>query len=506
MQIKNLLGGGGHLLGTSGAVLALLVGLMLFVPTNSRLEASATEDNSGAPITSTTERESAPGIATLADTSAGISVPSSIDFTDVVPTDAGATTTATASVGVTTTNSSGYSLYLYTTGDDNSLKPSNPANSSSISATNTTSTLNNLTNNTWGYNLGTTTPTTTTTYSAVPTSNSTPIQTKDTSTTNSANDTYTLSFAAKVNTDLPSGDYSNTLTLALVANPAMITIAFNGNGATGGSMANIEISAGGSQALPNNTFTRTNYNFTGWNTSVNGNGTSYSNGATLTTTTGQAGETITLYAQWERVFGKDTMQGFTVADCQAQASTGNVTLEDARDGNTYTVRYINGACWMTQNLRLSSGRTLTQEDSNVTSSWSFPTDSLTSGNSYTEARSIISSNTYYGGYYNYCAASAGTACSQTEMDATQDICPKGWRLPTLDEMEGITNYTSALSPVYSGYYFNGSLYDTGDFGVWWSATALTSNLQYYLYYVRGILHTRGNDKSDGISVRCVRAS
>ena len=162
---------------------------------------------------------------------------------------------------------------------------------------------------------------------------------------------------------------------------------------------------------------------------------------------------------------------------------------------------------MTQNLRLSGERTLTSADSNVTRDWSFPSTSLTSGNAYDEARSLISSNTSYGGYYNYCAASAGTACSQTQANATQDICPKGWRLPTRAEQGGITSYTYAFSPVYSGYYVNGSLYDTGSDGRWWSATAYSSTYQYYLRYYSGSLYTYDYyGKRLGFSVRCIRSS
>lgn len=164
---------------------------------------------------------------------------------------------------------------------------------------------------------------------------------------------------------------------------------------------------------------------------------------------------------------------------------------------------------MTQNLRLSGGRTLTSADSNVTQNWTLPSTSLTSGNSYDEARSTISSNTSYGGYYNYCAASAGTVCSSSSaQDATQDICLKGWGLPTYDEMNGIRSYTSAFSPVYSGYYNSGSLYGTDYRGYWWSAAAINSSDQYYLYYYSGRLYTdiSGLYKNGGFSVRCIRSS
>ena len=67
----------------------------------------------------------------------GSSLPASIDFADVLPTPPGATTTATADLTITTTDSAGYSLYLYSSDGDNSLKPkiSSLANISTIQAT-----------------------------------------------------------------------------------------------------------------------------------------------------------------------------------------------------------------------------------------------------------------------------------------------------------------------------------------------------------------------------------
>jgi uncharacterized repeat protein (TIGR02543 family) len=49
-------------------------------------------------------------------------------------------------------------------------------------------------------------------------------------------------------------------------------------------------------ALTLNTFTRTNYTFSGWNTAANGSGTAYANGATYPFTSD-----ATLYAQWTQV-------------------------------------------------------------------------------------------------------------------------------------------------------------------------------------------------------------
>ena len=481
------------LAGMSAAALVILLAAMIFPALP---EAAQAVEGDG-------------GVTTYATgASVSLGVPATIDFEAVTPTANGATTTATANVNVTTSNSASYELYIYAADGDNTLRPkiSSLANTSVINAIAGDVGLSSLESNTWGYTLGTSAAGDDATYRAVPKDASAPVQTKDTSATNAADDTYVLTLAAKVDTTIASGAYSNTLTFAVVAEPAMVTVAFNGNGSTSGSMSSIKIPAGDSQVLPSNTFVRSGYDFTGWNTAANGGGTSYSNGATLTTTTAQAGQTITLYAQWKSQV--NYIQNFTLADCQSQASSGNVTVVDSRDNNSYTVRYINGACWMTQNLRLSGGRTLTSADSNVASSWSFLSTPLAgSSYSYTDPQVTISSNTSYGGYYNFCAASAGTNCqTSSTVNTTYDICPKGWRLPILNEMSGITSYTSAFSPVLSGYYVNGTLYNTGSYGYWWSATAYDSNYQYYLYYNGSSLNTGYDGKDYGFSVRCIRSS
>lgn len=72
------------------------------------------------------------------------------------------------------------------------------------------------------------------------------------------------------------------------------SISFNANGGSG-SMSSKSVAAGSSIVLPSNTFTRSGYEFAGWNTNSNGSGTSYSNGTSIT----PSGNT-TLYAQWKK--------------------------------------------------------------------------------------------------------------------------------------------------------------------------------------------------------------
>ena len=304
-------------------------------------------------------------------------------------------------------------------------------------------------------------------------------------TVGTTNDTITATSA--------SGNINQTITFYTTGGASSITL--NGTSRTNGQTMSL---ACGTYNLTG-AFS-SGYEFNSW--SKSGSGSITNTGTLNTTYTVNGNGTITLNGKSSILY----MQNFTKSQCQAQAANSDVTVVDSRDGSDYTVRYINGNCWMTQNLRLSGGRTLTSADSNVASSWSFPSTSLTSGNSYTDARYAVDST--YGGYYNHCAASAGTNCqTSTQYDTTYDICPKGWRLPTQSEFAGIVSYSSAFSPVYSGNYYTGSLRNTGSRGYWWSSTAYSSGYQYFLSYYSGSLDTSYNfSKCVGFSVRCVRSS
>ena len=164
----------------------------------------------------------------IEDSTVSLSVPATIEFADVIATPSGATTTASAEIGVTTTASAGYKLYVYA--EDNSLKSLNPQTQQTIAATAQTSAVEELANNTWGYNLseGTTAGTT---FAELPTSDAAPAAEKDTSATSGATgDTYTLALGAKVDSTMPSGTYTATMTVAAVADPAGVVVTYDANG------------------------------------------------------------------------------------------------------------------------------------------------------------------------------------------------------------------------------------------------------------------------------------
>lgn len=156
-----------------------------------------------------------------------------------------------------------------------------------------------------------------------------PIQTKDTTATAQADDTYTISFGAKVDTTIPSGTYSDTITIAVVASPLVFGVQFNGNGADAGNMDLFGMGCPGQATpLPANTFTRDGYVFTGWNTAPDGSGVSYSDRGTYVVPHEPSEYLITLCAQWEKAY---YIQDFTNPQCQSLASDVNLTVIDKQN-------------------------------------------------------------------------------------------------------------------------------------------------------------------------------
>ena len=481
--------------------MALLVGLMLFTPSISQPEVSAVENNSG--------------ISTYAVTpTVGISLPTSIDFADVLPTPSGATTTATANLTITTSDSAGYSLYLYSSDGDNSLKPkiSSLANISKINATagDVGLTLSSLKPNTWGYNLGTEAPTDNTTYSAVPTNDSTPIQTKDTSATNSANDTYTLSFGAKVDTMTASGAYSNTLTIAVVAEPRSLTLSEITNMQE---MTPKICAASVENETKRLTDARDGKQY--WVAKLkDGNCWMTQNlDLDLTNSTPLTPEDSDVSSNWDPP--RTTEQPGTITSVGTNTGTYSWDLgmyvKSDPDGYSNNCDGVKGF-----------------SDADCTSAGWTNVSSMTpmdDGN----ATDVISGSTYnahylVGNLYQWNAATAGTGGTITSTNATDSICPKGWQLPTSNNsnsgsFQALMNAYSISSksagsttitqtPLYfnpSGLVFFGSLKFAGSGGYYWSSTAGSStSYAYFLYFSSGGVYlSNDRPRSDGQSVRCL---
>lgn len=79
------------------------------------------------------------------------------------------------------------------------------------------------------------------------------------------------------------------------------SIAFDGNGAVSGKVdALLNCVYNGEYMLPENQFEKTGYVFLGWNTAPDGSGTFYQAGAIVKNLTDKSGDTVILYAVWDR--------------------------------------------------------------------------------------------------------------------------------------------------------------------------------------------------------------
>jgi uncharacterized protein (TIGR02145 family) len=188
-----------------------------------------------------------------------------------------------------------------------------------------------------------------------------------------------------------------------------------------------------------------------------------------------------------------TMQAMTQAYCtnKMETYTNNgdddklLTLTDIRNGQDYLVgKLADGNCWMLNNLKLGSTSpiTLTSDDTNLSSNATFDlpaftaidstysynlpyiyADNFDSGANRSAITDIYSSD-FYGYYYNWCAVTAGnvsTTCTPSgtmPTDATQDICPANWRMPTGGSIGNADNEFDQLTAKMAGYTDNQGQY------------------------------------------------
>jgi len=195
--------------------------------------------------------------------------------------------------------------------------------------------------------------------------------------------------------------------------------------------------------------------------------------------------------------------GDTLADWYC----GNV-LVDSRDGKSYTTVQIGTQCWMEENLNYETAN-----------SWAFNNDPA--------------NGDIYGRLYTW--------------DAAITACPTGWHLPSDEEWKtlemhlgmsiseadtvgwrgthneggqlketetthwnspnsGATN-ASGFNALPGGYrHYNGSFYDLGYFGGWWSSTedSGTNAWGRGLGYNNDQVNRNNYNKASGVSVRCLK--
>ena len=90
----------------------------------------------------------------------------------------------------------------------------------------------------------------------------------------------------------------STVTLYAQWSTNSYTIAFDGNGNTGGITSSMTMKFDVAKNLNKNGYTRTGYTFSKWNTKANGSGTNYTNQQSVKNLTTVNGGAVYLYAQW----------------------------------------------------------------------------------------------------------------------------------------------------------------------------------------------------------------
>lgn len=126
------------------------------------------------------------------------------------------------------------------------------------------------------------------------------------------------------------------------------TVTYNGNDNTSGSVAATQADSGTAITISGQeTLTRTNYKFSGWNTNTGGTGTNYSAGASYTVT-----GNVTLYAKWT-AYPTYTItyngNGNTSGSVSATSADSSSTVTLAGQGTLVKTGY-NFAGWNTNNL------------------------------------------------------------------------------------------------------------------------------------------------------------
>ncbi|SHK77216.1 major paralogous domain-containing protein [Fibrobacter sp. UWH5] len=206
------------------------------------------------------------------------------------------------------------------------------------------------------------------------------------------------------------------------------------------------------------------------------------------------------------------------------------TMTDKRDNKTYKTVKIGDQVWIAENLNYADS---TKMPSLKGKSWCYNNKAENcdvTGRLYTWAAAIDSvaltndaDNPQTCGYGKTCTLPA----------VVQGVCPSGWHLPTYDEWETLFKAVGGSSAAGkalksgSGWYSNGNGTDTygfsalpagnrnygggfsdaGNGAFFWSAGEESYSLYAYsmfLYYIYEYAYMYHNDKSNGISVRCLQ--
>jgi uncharacterized protein (TIGR02145 family) len=204
---------------------------------------------------------------------------------------------------------------------------------------------------------------------------------------------------------------------------------------------------------------------------------------------------------------------------------------DSRDGKTYKFVHIGSQVWMAENLAYLPVVNPASDGSSAD-----PYYYVYDYNGTDVATAKASANfSTYGVLYNWPAAMAGAASSNSNPSGVQGVCPTGWHLPGDDEWTILTTYLggesvaggkmketgtvhwidpnvgatneSCFSGLPGGYRYDAGLFANYlEYGWSWSSTegSATKAWMRLLTSPNNFIIKENYSKSNGLSVRCVK--
>ena len=451
---------------------------------------------------------------------------------DITHTPDGAFNSSSTTLQAATNSADGYSIYIYAADGQPVLRSSSATNSAVINPLPSAANPADFPANTWGYHLA---PVASTASDSSIATNSTSDPTSDTATYHpvssaadtvaystsapSRDDQYTLTFGAKVNTDLPADSYQNRVVISLVANPLTVANLSELTYLQDMSPAVCDASATGdtTQLIDSR------------------------DGKTYWVAKLQDGN---CWMTQNLDFDLDPAQTLTPADSDVSRPwTPTIATSDSVFANTDSL----GTYSYDPGLYLKSTPTDHNQYCNKVTSLADPacsTAGFVEVADRTPAASatadLLTDQTYdahylVGNYYQWNAATAGTGAAAStatsttgHAEATDSICPRGWQLPIADPNEsdidlsfyhlldqyGLAANTNhgaiASSPLYlqyAGYLYQGAIYQAGYSGHYWSSSTSTDGpVDLSLYFSESVNPTDYALYADGFPVRCLARS
>lgn len=221
---------------------------------------------------------------------------------------------------------------------------------------------------------------------------------------------------------------------------------------------------------------------------------------------------------------KTYIQDVTASTCPTERTL----VYDKRDEKPYYIQQITTGnttlCWMTTNLDLAGGTALYSDTSNVPDGYTIaggspyytlPTSSMIGFRNndvayvYNSGSEVCSLSSPCYSYYSFPAATAGT--NPESSPAIYDICPRGWRLPSIAEYTSLKNVFANDVAFMSQPWYGvraGRMTDDyysyiGEYGLYWTSGGTNSVSASYLYYDSSNSAVYSSYRSFGHAVRCV---